>query len=138
MELSDYKLVFENDENSRRLLKTDLLTGETESFFETGNTVDLTHELFDRGAIIFRDLKSEAVRLERKDGKRRKATLRYPGFTHFGIWKKPHTDAPFICLEAWFGVDSAAGNSKVFTDKEGIIILKPGETFRSEYSIELE
>jgi len=135
--ITDYKLVFEKEENSRRLLKEGLLTGETAACLENTNTLYLTHSLFDNDALIFRDLKSHEISLLRKDGKGRKVKMKFPGFTHFGIWKKPKTDAPFICLEPWFGVDSTEEQTSDLTDKEGIIILSPCKTFSSAYYIEL-
>jgi len=64
--------------------------------------------------------------------------MNFPGFTHYGIWKKPKTDAPFICLEPWYGVDSTEGAPEKLEDKEGIVILKPSEIFRAGYSIIIE
>ena len=138
LKLSDYKIVFEKRETVCRLMKKELLTGKTSPFLRDEDTIPLSHTLFDEGAIIFRGLTSRSACLQRKDEKGKKVKLLFPGFTHFGIWKKPGTDAPFICLEPWYGVDSTEGTSKEFIDKEGIITIRPDEIFHSQYFIELE
>ena len=135
--VSSYHLVFNKKENADRLIKKDLLTGETRPCLENESKILLSHNLFDDDAIIFRDLKSTEVSLLPLNEIGLKIKMTFPGFTHFGIWKTPKTNAPFICLEPWFGVDSTEGDSKDFLKKEGIITLSPGENFCSAYTVEL-
>ncbi|MBI9103812.1 MAG: aldose 1-epimerase family protein [Spirochaetales bacterium] len=137
-DLSDYRIKFEKVENVERLLKKDLLTGKTAPCLENSDRISLTHELFDDGALIFRDLESSRLTMEKKDSTGKKITLEFPGFTHFGIWKKPKTDAPFICLEPWYGVDSTEGDPGEIENKEGIINLEPSGIFKAGYRIILD
>lgn len=137
--LTDYRLRFEKKETAPRLCKETILTGKTAPCLEDSDTIELSHDLFDEGALIFRNLKSEKTILERKaPSAGRKITMNFPGFTHFGIWKKPKTGAPFICLEPWYGVDSTEGGPKKLEKKEGIVLLEPEGLFRAGYSINLE
>ncbi|MBI9104918.1 MAG: aldose 1-epimerase family protein [Spirochaetales bacterium] len=135
---SDYRLKLGKKETSRTLLKKTILTGETAPCLENSDTIDLNHNLFDNGALIFRDLVSLRITLETNDSTGKKITMEFPGFTHFGIWKKPKTDAPFICLEPWYGVDSTEGGPGEIEKKEGIINLEPSGIFKAGYRIILE
>ncbi len=135
--LEDYQLIFEQKESADRLLKEILLTGQTETCLDNSDSIKLSHKLFDRGALIFRDLESNKVTLDTPGGTR-SVMMEFPDFTHFAIWKKAHTDAPFICLEPWFGVDSTEGGPRELNRKEGIVLLEPNDVFSSCYSLRIK
>lgn len=54
-----------------------------------------------------------------------------------GIWSPPGKNAPFICLEPWYGRCDRAGYEGDYRDKDWINRLAPGERFSSVYSIEI-
>lgn len=54
-----------------------------------------------------------------------------------GLWSPPGRRAPFVCIEPWFGRCDFYGYEGEFKDKEWINILKPGENFDSDYTIEI-
>jgi galactose mutarotase-like enzyme len=54
-----------------------------------------------------------------------------------GIWSPPGKNAPFICLEPWYGRCDRAGYEGDFTDKDWMNRLAPGERFSSVYTIEI-
>lgn len=54
-----------------------------------------------------------------------------------GIWSPPTRNAPFICLEPWYGRCDSAGYEGEYKDKEWMNRLAPNETFRSVYTIEI-
>ena len=54
-----------------------------------------------------------------------------------GIWSPPGKNAPFICLEPWYGRCDRAGYGGDFTDKDWMNRLAPGERFSSVYTIEI-
>ena len=45
------------------------------------------------------------------------------GFPLLGLWSKPNSDAPFVCIEPWYGVADET-NRKPFTQKIGIQVLE--------------
>lgn len=55
-----------------------------------------------------------------------------------GIWSPPHKDAPFICLEPWYGRCDRAEFSGEFKDKDWTNALKPGQAFETKYSVTFE
>ncbi len=132
----EYRLVFEKKETLSRRLKKDLLTGEREDLLNDEDTISLTHELFNRGALILDDVQSNHITLM-TPGSSRKVTMDFTGFPYFGIWKKGGPEGAFICLEPWYGVDSTEGDSGDWREKEGLLPLAPGKTFRAAFTIEL-
>ena len=54
-----------------------------------------------------------------------------------GIWSPPTRNAPFICLEPWYGRCDRAGYEGDYRDKDWVNRLAPGERFRSVYTIEI-
>lgn len=54
-----------------------------------------------------------------------------------GIWSPPTKNAPFICIEPWYGRCDRAGYEGEFKDKDWINRLAPGERFSSVYTIEI-
>lgn len=54
-----------------------------------------------------------------------------------GIWSPPTKNAPFICLEPWYGRCDRAGYEGDYRDKEWINSLEPGKKFVGAYTIEI-
>lgn len=136
LSFSDYRLVFDREENCDRRIKAGtLLSGVREPFFKGGRELALDHGLFDRGALIFDDLSSESICLVSDKGDRR-IKMDFAGFPYFGIWTWPESRENFICLEPWYGIDSTRGDSAQWIDKEGLLKLDPGEVFEASYSME--
>ena len=132
----DYRLVFGKKETLSRRLKGEQLTGEREPLLNGEDTISLTHDLFDRGALILDNIRSNTITLT-APGSSRKVTVDFTGFPYFGIWKKGGPEGAFICLEPWYGVDSTEGDSGDWSEKEGLLPLAPGKTFRAAFTIEL-
>lgn len=52
-----------------------------------------------------------------------------------GIWSPPGMNAPFICIEPWYGRCDRMEYEGEYKDKDWINTLEPGEKFSSVYSI---
>ena len=132
--LEDYYVEFEKEEKlDRCFLEGDLLCTRPEPFFLDGkNRIPLTDDLFDRDALIFRNIRSRKITLgNRKSGRR--LLLETGGAPHLGIWAKPA--ASYVCLEPWFGHDDSADSGYAITGKSGIMPLDPGAEFETGYGI---
>ena len=56
-------------------------------------------------------------------------------FPSFGLWAKPGTNYPFLCLEPWVGrCDNIEASGKL-EEKYGIQILEKGQTSKYSYTI---
>jgi galactose mutarotase-like enzyme len=134
--LNDYYLEFEQAENAERhLLKDGCFSGATENVLNNTNILPLNYELFQKDAIVFKDLKSTTVSLKSYT---RPYYLKFDfqGWPFLGIWT-PKQNAPFVCIEPWQGIADNDGYEGEFKDKEGIVVLPKGETFRKSYTIEI-
>ena len=54
-----------------------------------------------------------------------------------GLWSPPTKNAPFICIEPWYGRCDRAGYEGDYRDKDWVNRLAPGERFSSVYTIEI-
>ncbi len=134
---TDYSLVFESEETAETyLLNMDngLVTDQTKPAFDTKNSIHLTHDLFNKDALIFKDLKSRQVALVSKTHGEI-LNVSFNDFNYLGLWAKPN--APYVCIEPWLGIADAENTSQNLTEKEGIIKLPINETFNASYSIQI-
>lgn len=135
--MEDYYLEFEQDEFIHRLmLKDNLLNGEKELFLDHEKVVKLSHKLFEKKAIILKGLKSKSVTIKNTRNDKR-ITVSFDGFPYLGIWSAEN-DAPFVCIEPWYGITSSQNANVDFREKQGILSLECGKTFECEYSIVVE
>jgi galactose mutarotase-like enzyme len=130
----DYNLQFEKDELLEyNLLENDLITNETNVLDATNKLVPLNYELFKNDALIFKSLQSKYVTIL----KNQTPLLRvnYANFPHLGIWTK--INAPFLCIEPWFGYSDSVESNGNLMEKDGIQIIEPQQTFEAKFSIEI-
>lgn len=130
--LEDYAVEFELPETAGRLPVLDgLVSRQAEPFLEGQRILPLRPGMFDRGALVFKKLQSQRVRLVSRSGKGVELTFR--GFPYFAIWSKPA--GGFVCLEPWCGVADPPDASGRIEDKEGIMWLAPGGMFARAVSL---
>jgi galactose mutarotase-like enzyme len=130
----DYSLQFEKEEVLEyNLLENDLIVNKIDRLSSINNLVSLKYELFENDALIFKSLQSKYVTVLRNN----KPLLRvqYASFPHLGIWTK--MNAPFLCIEPWFGYSDSAESTGSLMEKEGIQIVEPNQTFDAEFCIEI-
>ena len=96
----------------------------------------LTRETFDAiDTIMLQDGQVGAVTLHRND-RTPWLSLKF-GAPVIGIWSPPTKNAPFICLEPWYGRCDRAGYEGDYRDKDWMNRLAPGDRFSSVYTIEI-
>ena len=52
-----------------------------------------------------------------------------------GIWSPPRKDAPFVCIEPWYGRCDREGFEGEFRDRDHVNRLAAGQTFEASYKI---
>ncbi len=132
---SDYWLQFEYAESlETHLLEDGLFSGAREKVNMSDNKLLIKDHLFNKDALVLKRFKSERVHLYSPHKKW--LTFHMAGFPFLGIWSKSQ-ESPFVCIEPWFGLADNASHNQKLIDKEGIILLKPKETFSCNYTVEL-
>ncbi len=99
----------------------------------TDNKITLTKTLFDKDALILSDFKSKNIKIKSNNHNR---IISFDFDSPFlGIWAKPN--APYVCLEPWWGVNDDYNKKPDFSQKRGIMVLAPNESkeFTWEVSI---
>ena len=54
-----------------------------------------------------------------------------------GLWSPAGLNAPFVCIEPWYGRCDRAGFTREFSEKDLVNAVAPGQSFRASYTIEV-
>jgi galactose mutarotase-like enzyme len=132
----DYYLEFEQNENSSTWLlhENGTVLNQTAPVFNNSKVIPLTHELFSKDALIFKDLKSRKVTLRSKKSKQA-LSVTFKDFPYLGIWAK--TNGNYVCIEPWCGIADKFDTDQRIETKEGIVQLAAGKTFEVKYVVEV-
>jgi galactose mutarotase-like enzyme len=130
----NYSLEFENEEPlTFHLLEDGLISKTTEQIQLDKKQLHLNHKLFENDALVFKKLTSKSITI--LENSKPILKVSYKDFPDLGIWTPPN--APFICIEPWFGYSDTVDTFGNLFEKEGIQILDSNETFKSQFSIEI-
>ena len=133
-QFENYSLEFEKQESlNYYLLENNLISNKTESLALKDKKIPLNYELFQNDALIFKTLKSKSLTI--LENNKPLLKVNFEDFPSLGIWTK--IDAPFLCIEPWFGYSDTTESSGNLFEKEGIQVLEADETFKSKFSIEI-
>lgn len=138
---SDYYLAFEHvDELTLRGIdmETSLAKRETTSLKLVEVTRDFGYlpvlsTLFDNDALVIEERQTSCVQLCKPD-KTPYVTVRFDA-PLFGIWSPAKKNAPFVCIEPWYGRCDGAGFEGTIEEKEYINSLEGNEEFHTKYDI---
>jgi galactose mutarotase-like enzyme len=130
----NYSMTFEKEEPLEYyLLENDLISNKTKTLEVHNKQIPLTYELFKNDALIFKTLQSNTLTILKNEKPLLK--VNFKDFPSLGIWTK--MNAPFICIEPWFGYSDTNENFGNLFEKEGIQILDSNKIFNSKFSIEI-
>jgi len=131
----DWYLEFEPKRDAKEIILSAacFITDDTKPFKLQDGRLPLKHSLFDNDAIVLADM-PETVTLK-SDISKRAVKVGYPGMKYLGLWHKPKTDAPYICIEPWASLPSYDGVVCDFDTKRDMAKIKPNETYSVGYSI---
>jgi len=135
---TDYRLTFAQPCRPSRVEMSDscMITGcETPYPLENHVSMPLRHDLFDRDAVILKNM-DRTVTLSAGEGTKG-VTLSIPRMRYLGVWHTPHSDAPFVCLEPWASLPSRQDIVEDFAQQNDLIPLSPGETYQNRWTITL-
>lgn len=130
-----YALTFSDDETAPiRRLEGGLVLPTPQPTPIRGKLLPLSERLFDADAIILDRLASTSVRFAADRGP--SIEMSWNGFRQLGVWSKP-SGVPFLCIEPWHGFASPVDFDGEFTDKPGLMHIKPTETRSVNYRIRI-
>lgn len=99
----------------------------------TGRKAKITEHMFDKDALIIENRQAGMVGLAGSDGQPYvMLTFEAP---LFGIWSPAGKQAPFICLEPWYGRSDAVDFAGSLENREYEQCLEGGQSFEASYLI---
>ena len=135
-DFSQYYLEFSQPETAGKwpITAEGLIDENPVPFFHSNNRINLSKELFYGDALVFKQLESSSIRLCNNQSKHG-FTFSWTEFPFMGIWSAK--DAPFVCLEPWCGIADSVNATGELREKEGMILLTPGQSTDRTWTIEL-
>jgi galactose mutarotase-like enzyme len=130
----EYSLEFQQQETLNYNLLEDGLISNTMNDLQLNNRqLGLKYQLFEKDALVFKTLQSKSITILKKANPILK--INFNDFPNLGIWTV--VNAPFLCIEPWFGYSDTLSEYDDLSMKEGIQLLEKSKTFESNYSIEI-
>ncbi len=136
---SDYYLEFSQKETLDRILldSTGLVSGEKDQvYLNDQSIIKLADSLFDDDALVFEGTKSDSISIK-SHLTNRELKFSLGNYPFLGIWSKPKANAPFICIEPWYGHTAVKGTDKELSQRVAVSSLMPSEVLEDSFSIEL-
>lgn len=98
--------------------------------------VSITEDFFDRCTYMIEGAQTGEVGLEDPEGNRI-ITMTFDT-PLFAIWSPEGKNAPFLCIEPWYGRCDATDFDGTLEERDYTNVLKAGETFSAAYTIRYE
>ncbi len=132
----DYFLEFDSKENaSRRPINKDGLIEHTPvPFLSNAKRIDLAHNLFERDALVFKEIHSNKISLK-TNLHTHGLDFYFEGFPFLGLWAAKGGD--FVCIEPWCGIADSVGHDQLLINKEGIQMLPVNESWKRGWQVRL-
>ena len=103
---------------------------------EAGGYLPINTSSFDRDALIFENGQVPVVTL--CDADRKPYLTLKSEAPLMGLWSPPGKNAPFVCIEPWYGRCDRVHYTGTYEEKDWIQTLAPSATFEARYQIIVE
>lgn len=132
---TEYKLLFDAEDKmtSATIGAGGTLSTHTKEYVLKGGMMDITADLFDGDALIIENNQAHTVSLCDREGQPY-LTVSFDA-PLFGLWSPPRKNAPFICIEPWYGRCDRETFEGDLSEREWGNALAPSEEFYAEYTI---
>lgn len=133
---SDYYLFFDTNQNIQSdVLENGLISDKLKEYPLENGYLKITEDLFDGDALVIEKNQTKKVALCLPD-KSPYLTVCFDA-PLFGVWSPVRKNAPFICIEPWYGRADRVGFQKELPEREWGNTLKERESFEASYRIEI-
>ena len=132
---TDYKVSFDTEHKITASIigNGGTLSARTKEYTLNHGMMDITADLFDEDALIIENNQAHKVSLCNQEG--------HPYLTVsfeaplFGVWSPAKKNAPFVCIEPWYGRCDRETFTGDLSEREWGNTLAPGKEFYAEYTI---
>ncbi len=136
---NDYEIVFDKElTTSAYFPPNDNPMGKEQMFamLNETNTLPLSYDLFENGAIILDKIASHSLLL-RHSRYHHGVSFDYEGFPVLALWTFGKKKAPFLCLEPWHGLPAMVDDTIFLEEKPYIISLQPQQKRQMKYTLKI-
>lgn len=131
---TDYQISFDvKGPITSTRLEDGLASAETDVYELKDGFLPVTEHLFDKDALIIEGQGVKKVALCDAQGKAYLTVSMDAPL--FGIWSPTGKNAPFICIEPWYGRCDDAGYTGELKDRKWGNLLAPGQTWKESFTI---
>ncbi|MDD2971142.1 MAG: aldose 1-epimerase family protein [Lachnospiraceae bacterium] len=133
---TDYEIYFGTDEITSSMIgESGLMTTEKIVYPLQDGALSVTEDLFEHDALVIEHNQTQKVAfLDENEMPYLTVSFDAP---LFGIWSPPHKNAPFICIEPWYGRCDAEDFEGNLAEREWENSLEVNGTFKTKYSISI-
>ena len=134
----DYSMFFDTEKplESSIIGADGFVSEETEFFHTDGGKLAITPNLFDHNTMVIEHHQTHEVSLLTPEGKEYvKVSYTAP---LVGIWTPIEKNAPFICIEPWYGRSDRSNFNQQLVEREYGQQLEQGQVFEASYKIEVK
>lgn len=103
---------------------------------QTNTSLDLRHDLFENDAFIFETKGTNTFTIV-SDESKHSVSLSFNNMPYVGIWSPYPKQAPFVCIEPWWGIADTLDSNGKLIDKLGINRLASKKLFNTQYTISI-
>ncbi|MDE7418259.1 MAG: aldose 1-epimerase family protein [Lachnospiraceae bacterium] len=132
---TDYKLLFDTDSKiiASIIGNGGTLSARTKEYTLKEGMMDIAADLFDEDALIIENNQAHKVSLCNPAGQPY-LTVSFDA-PLFGLWSPAKKNAPFICIEPWYGRCDRETFDRDLSEREWGNKLAPGAEFNAEYTV---
>ncbi len=134
--LTDWYLEFEKPETLSRIGLVDNLLNfdRIDLVMDNSTVLPLNPEDFYEGAMVFKSVASSHVTLK-SDKTPEKVTVSFRNLPDLALWQPK--DAPFLCIEPWYGHGDPIGFDGDILEKIGMVHLEGKQIYEAELRIRI-
>ena len=130
----DYRLWFDTKEKvTAGVLEDGLMSDKTVDYPLEKGYLWIEKHLFDNDALVIENDQAHEVALVKPDGSHY-LTIKFDA-PLFGVWSPPHKNAPFVCIEPWYGRCDDVDYSGTWEERKWGQKLSAGVTFEAYYKV---
>ena len=109
------------------------VTERFEEVYTPDGVIEIDEELFDNDALVIEN--GQVGRVDLLDSKGAMMVSVKFDAPLVGLWSPPHKNAPFVCIEPWYGRCDCETFTGELQEREFEQKLSAGEVFKADYSI---
>lgn len=136
LRFEDYRVDFGPDAAPRQILLSPdcfVLEQDVPLQLENGRYLPLSHKLFEKDAIVMKDMPKEITVESPLDHKKIRAC--FPDMAYLGLWSFGSAD--FLCIEPWSSLPSRKDVVEDLETQPGLISLDAEKTYVNSWSISI-